>query len=163
MHVHSPFVTGWMGVRYARRFGIPLIYTYHTQLEAYAHYVPFEPNATRYAASRLTRTFANLRRRSDRADPRHGAPLARARRHVRGSKRSQRHRRRALRRRAPPQRAARARWRRATDDRMLLCVGRLAREKNVELHCCVQGRGSPRRLARWRSPETGPPRRISTL
>jgi glycosyltransferase involved in cell wall biosynthesis len=60
IHVHSPFVTGWMGVRYARRFGIPLIYTYHTQLEEYAHYVPFEPNATRYAASQLTRTFANL-------------------------------------------------------------------------------------------------------
>jgi 1,2-diacylglycerol 3-alpha-glucosyltransferase len=60
IHVHSPFVTGWMGVRYARRFGIPLIYTYHTQLEAYAHYVPFEPNATRFAASRLTRSFANL-------------------------------------------------------------------------------------------------------
>jgi glycosyltransferase involved in cell wall biosynthesis len=60
IHVHSPFVTGWMGVRYARRFGIPLIYTYHTQLEAYAHYVPFEPHATRYAASQLTRTFANL-------------------------------------------------------------------------------------------------------
>jgi len=60
IHVHSPFVTGWMGVRYARRYGIPLIYTYHTQLEAYAHYVPFEPNATRFAASRLTRTFANL-------------------------------------------------------------------------------------------------------
>ena len=60
IHVHSPFVTGWMGAHYARRFGIPLIYTYHTQLEAYAHYVPFEPHATRYAASRLTRTFANM-------------------------------------------------------------------------------------------------------
>jgi glycosyltransferase involved in cell wall biosynthesis len=60
VHVHSPFVTGWMGLRYARRYGMPLVYTYHTQLEAYAHYVPFEPNATRLAASRLTRTFANL-------------------------------------------------------------------------------------------------------
>lgn len=59
IHVHSPFVTGWMGVRYARRYGIPLVYTYHTQLEAYAHYVPFEPNATRFAATQLTRTFAN--------------------------------------------------------------------------------------------------------
>jgi glycosyltransferase involved in cell wall biosynthesis len=59
VHVHSPFVTGWMGLRYARRYGMPLVYTYHTQLEAYAHYVPFEPNATRYAASQLTRTFAN--------------------------------------------------------------------------------------------------------
>jgi 1,2-diacylglycerol 3-alpha-glucosyltransferase len=60
VHAHSPFITGWMGLRYARRYGMPLVYTYHTQLEAYAHYVPFEPNATRYAASQLTRTFANL-------------------------------------------------------------------------------------------------------
>jgi 1,2-diacylglycerol 3-alpha-glucosyltransferase len=60
VHVHSPFITGWMGMRYARRYGLPLIYTYHTQLEAYAHYVPFEANATRFAASQLTRRFANL-------------------------------------------------------------------------------------------------------
>jgi 1,2-diacylglycerol 3-alpha-glucosyltransferase len=59
VHVHSPFVTGWMGTRYARRYGMPLVYTYHTQLEAYAHYVPFEPNATRFAAAALTRVFAN--------------------------------------------------------------------------------------------------------
>lgn len=60
LHAHSPFVTGWMAVRYARRLRIPLVYTYHTQLEEYAHYVPFEPHATRRAASTLTRGFANL-------------------------------------------------------------------------------------------------------
>ena len=60
LHAHSPFVTGWMSVRYARRLHIPLVYTYHTRLEEYAHYVPFEPNATRRAASTLTRNFANL-------------------------------------------------------------------------------------------------------
>ncbi len=60
VHVHSPFVTGWLGVRYARRYGMPVVYTYHTHLEAYAHYVPFEANATRFAASQLTRTFGNL-------------------------------------------------------------------------------------------------------
>jgi 1,2-diacylglycerol 3-alpha-glucosyltransferase len=60
VHLHSPFITGWTGLRYARRYGMPAIYTYHTQLEAYAHYVPFEPNATRFAASQLTRRFANL-------------------------------------------------------------------------------------------------------
>src|SRR5579863_8117382 len=60
VHVHSPFVTGWMGLRYSRRYGMPLVYTYHTQLEEYAHYVPFEPNATRFAAKQLTRTFANM-------------------------------------------------------------------------------------------------------
>jgi 1,2-diacylglycerol 3-alpha-glucosyltransferase len=59
VHAHSPFVTGWMGAHYARRYGMPLVYTYHTQLEAYAHYVPFEANATRSAAAALTRAFAN--------------------------------------------------------------------------------------------------------
>lgn len=60
IHAHSPFVTGWMGLRYARRFGVPFVYTYHTRLEEYAHYVPFEPNVTRLAATTLTRNFANL-------------------------------------------------------------------------------------------------------
>jgi 1,2-diacylglycerol 3-alpha-glucosyltransferase len=60
LHAHSPFVTGWMAVRYARRLRVPLVYTYHTQLEEYAHYVPFDPHATRRAASTLTRSFSNL-------------------------------------------------------------------------------------------------------
>ncbi len=60
IHLHSPFVTGWLGLRYARRFGMPVVYTYHTHLEMYAHYVPFDPKATRFAASQLTRTFANM-------------------------------------------------------------------------------------------------------
>lgn len=59
LHAHSPFVTGWMSVRYARRLRIPLVYTYHTRLEEYAHYLPFDLKATRFAASTLTRTFAN--------------------------------------------------------------------------------------------------------
>lgn len=59
VHAHSPFVTGWLAMRYARRFSIPFVYTYHTRLEEYAHYVPFEPHATRRAAETLTRNFAN--------------------------------------------------------------------------------------------------------
>jgi glycosyltransferase involved in cell wall biosynthesis len=59
IHTHSPFVTGWMGVRFARRLGIPLVFTYHTQLEEYAHYVPFERTTTRRAATTLTRAYAN--------------------------------------------------------------------------------------------------------
>jgi glycosyltransferase involved in cell wall biosynthesis len=59
VHTHSPFVTGWLGARTARRARVPLVFTYHTQLEEYAHYVPFENNATRSAASQLTRGYAN--------------------------------------------------------------------------------------------------------
>lgn len=60
IHAHSLFLTGWAGLHYARRFGMPIVYTYHTQLEAYAHYVPFDTNATRFAAVQLTRTYCNL-------------------------------------------------------------------------------------------------------
>lgn len=59
VHAHSPFVTGWMAARYARRLRVPLVYTYHTRLEEYSHYVPFEPHATKRAAEALTRTYAN--------------------------------------------------------------------------------------------------------
>jgi 1,2-diacylglycerol 3-alpha-glucosyltransferase len=59
VHAHSPFVTGWLGLRTARRYAVPLVFTYHTRLEDYAHYVPFEAGATRRAAAHLTRTYAN--------------------------------------------------------------------------------------------------------
>ncbi|MBD5634053.1 MAG: glycosyltransferase, partial [Candidatus Eremiobacteraeota bacterium] len=59
VHAHSPFITGWLALREARRTRVPLVFTYHTQLEAYAHYVPFEPRATREAATRLTRAYTN--------------------------------------------------------------------------------------------------------
>jgi 1,2-diacylglycerol 3-alpha-glucosyltransferase len=60
IHAHSPFITGWMGLRYARRYNIPFVYTYHTKLEEYAHYVPFDETTTRMAAETLTRTFADM-------------------------------------------------------------------------------------------------------
>ncbi|MEO6834477.1 MAG: glycosyltransferase [Candidatus Tumulicola sp.] len=132
VHVHSPFVTGWMGMRYARRYGIPLLYTYHTQLEAYAHYVPFEPNATRYAASQLTRTFANL---TDAVVVPTQAMATRLRdlgvtvrlevvpsgidvRRFGSGRRDE---------------ALRARVGANRGDRLVLCVSRLAKEKNIEL------------------------------
>ena len=59
VHTHSPFVTGWMGVHYARRYGVPLVFTYHTQLEHYIHYVPFDAAQTRRFVAHLTKTYAN--------------------------------------------------------------------------------------------------------
>ncbi len=132
VHVHSPFITGWMGLRYARRYGMPLVYTYHTQLEEYAHYVPFEPNATRFAATQLTRTFANL---ADAVIVPTGAMAERLRdvgvtvrievvpsgidvKHFGAGRRDE-----AVRRNAGA----------TPGDRLVLYVGRLAKEKNVEL------------------------------
>jgi len=59
VHTHSPFVTGWMGANYARRRGLPLVFTYHTRIEAYAHYFPFERRTIEAAAVQLTRSYAN--------------------------------------------------------------------------------------------------------
>jgi 1,2-diacylglycerol 3-alpha-glucosyltransferase len=59
VHAHSPFVTGWMAVSYARRHRIPLVFTYHTRLDAYAHYAPFDRGTTERAMTTLTRRYAN--------------------------------------------------------------------------------------------------------
>lgn len=132
VHVHSPFVTGWMGLRYARRYGMPIVYTYHTQLEAYAHYVPFEPNATRFAASQLTRAFANQADAVVVPTPAMAARLRDLGVNVRievvpsgidVERFASGHRDETL----------RARLGIAGDERMVLYVGRLAKEKNVEL------------------------------
>ena len=132
VHVHSPFVTGWMGLRYARRYGMPIVYTYHTQLEAYAHYVPFEPNATRFAATQLTRAFANQADAVVVPTPAMAARLRDLGVSVRieivpsgiDLARFAAGRRDA---------ALRARLGVKSGDRMVLYVGRLAKEKNVEL------------------------------
>ncbi len=132
VHVHSPFVTGWMGMRYARRYGMPLVYTYHTQLEAYAHYIPFEPHATRFAASQLTRAFANLADAVVVPTPAMAMRLrelgVRVRIEVVPSGIDVAHFGSGSR-----DEALRARLGAGAGDRLLLCVSRLGREKNVEL------------------------------
>jgi glycosyltransferase involved in cell wall biosynthesis len=40
IHVHHPFWLGSLGLWIGRKAGIPVVYTYHTRLEHYAHYVP---------------------------------------------------------------------------------------------------------------------------
>ncbi len=132
VHTHSPFVTGWMGVRLARRQGVPLVFTYHTQLEEYAHYVPFDPRAARSAASQLTRSYANA---ADAVVVPTAAMQTRLRelgvrsrieivpsgidvRFFAGGTRSE---------------ALRARLGVPAGGKMLLSVGRLGREKNLEL------------------------------
>lgn len=46
VHVHTPFFAHYMGVRYARRRGLPVLETYHTLFEEYFyHYLPVLPHA----------------------------------------------------------------------------------------------------------------------
>ncbi len=46
IHVHTPFVAHYAGVKLSRFLGIPLVVTYHTLFEEYLyHYIPFLPKA----------------------------------------------------------------------------------------------------------------------
>jgi 1,2-diacylglycerol 3-alpha-glucosyltransferase len=58
VHVHTPFVAHYAGVRFARRRGIPVVATYHTFFEEYLHhYVPLLPRSIgRVLARRFTRS-----------------------------------------------------------------------------------------------------------
>lgn len=55
VHTHSPFALGRAGRRWARRCGIPLVTTYHTLYEKYAHYTHFLPQGP---VSRLLREIS---------------------------------------------------------------------------------------------------------
>lgn len=44
VHVHHPFLLGPIVVECAKRLHIPIVFTYHTQYEEYAHYVPLFPS-----------------------------------------------------------------------------------------------------------------------
>jgi 1,2-diacylglycerol 3-alpha-glucosyltransferase len=58
VHIHTPFVAHYAGVRCARRAGIPALATYHTFFEEYLHhYLPLLPRALgRYLARGFTRS-----------------------------------------------------------------------------------------------------------
>lgn len=60
IHVHSPFLLGRVGARYARKLGVPLVFTYHTLYDKYVHYVPFAKTFTRELAQKISRDFCNL-------------------------------------------------------------------------------------------------------
>ncbi|MEW6173486.1 MAG: glycosyltransferase family 4 protein [Bacillota bacterium] len=59
VHVHSPFLLGGLGARWARRLDLPLVFTYHTLYEEYVHYFPFLKTQTRQLTLRYTTAFCN--------------------------------------------------------------------------------------------------------
>ncbi len=45
IHTHTPFILGRLGLHASRRIGVPLVTTNHTQYIQYAHYFPLAPRA----------------------------------------------------------------------------------------------------------------------
>jgi 1,2-diacylglycerol 3-alpha-glucosyltransferase len=61
IHVQTPFVAHYLGTNLSRLLGIPCVETYHTFFEAYLfHYIPLIPRALlRFAAKRFSRHQGN--------------------------------------------------------------------------------------------------------
>ncbi len=58
VHVHSPFLMGWLGLRCARRHRLPLVFTYHTFYHHYVHYFPFARSWAARAVTAWSARFA---------------------------------------------------------------------------------------------------------
>lgn len=59
IHVHSPFTMGRVGLHYARKYGIPIVFTYHTLYDQYVHYVPVAQDLARDITIRYSTNFCN--------------------------------------------------------------------------------------------------------
>jgi 1,2-diacylglycerol 3-alpha-glucosyltransferase len=53
IHTHTPFATGLVGLRWAESHELPIVSTYHTLYDRYAHYLRFFP--LRYARFRVAK------------------------------------------------------------------------------------------------------------
>lgn len=59
IHVQSPFTMGRVGLRYANKYRLPLVFTYHTLYDQYAHYVPVAQDLARDMAVKYSMKFCN--------------------------------------------------------------------------------------------------------
>lgn len=59
LHAQHPFLLGNFALRAARRLNLPLVFTHHTLYEEYAHYIPLASGWVRKFAIRRSTSFAN--------------------------------------------------------------------------------------------------------
>ncbi|HHY76471.1 MAG TPA: glycosyltransferase family 4 protein [Firmicutes bacterium] len=59
VHIHSPFNLSKAGYRAARRLNIPVVMTYHTMYNLYAHYVPLAGGRVSQTVERMAIGMAN--------------------------------------------------------------------------------------------------------
>ncbi len=59
IHVHTPFIMGRVGMHYARKLHIPMLFTYHTRYDQYVHYVPVAQDLARDITIKYSSAFCN--------------------------------------------------------------------------------------------------------
>lgn len=57
IHVHSPFTMGRVGLHYARSFELPIVFTYHTLYDQYIHYLPVAQELAREMTIKFSNSF----------------------------------------------------------------------------------------------------------
>ena len=57
IHVHHPFVLGPLALKFGRKEGISVTYTFHTQYELYSHYIPLPKGVVAWSAKRQVCNF----------------------------------------------------------------------------------------------------------
>ncbi len=130
VHSHTPFTMGLLAIRVSRKHAVPHLHTYHTLFTEYLHYLPRWLRPSPEAVKRLSRAFCNrcdavtVPSRPMREEllsygvevPVHVLPFGMD---VEVFRR-------------PPERNVREELGLPTTERVLLCAGRLSKEKNVE-------------------------------
>lgn len=59
VHTHTPFTIGFVGLRWAESHSLPVVSTYHTLYEKYMHYVPLPKRYVRYKLAKHTHYYYN--------------------------------------------------------------------------------------------------------
>jgi glycosyltransferase involved in cell wall biosynthesis len=130
VHTHTPFVTGLVGLRWAESHELPIVSTYHTLYDRYAHYLALAPK--RYVRFRIAKHTNFYYNRVDHVVTPSEAALKWLRRHsiaspitviptgIRG---------RGFHNRSEVRQELGI----TPEQRVMLYVGRLAREKNLPL------------------------------
>ncbi len=57
IHTHTPFAVGMVGLRWGESHEIPLVSTYHTLYDRYAHYIPLPRRYTRFRLAKHTNFY----------------------------------------------------------------------------------------------------------
>ncbi|MCX7801346.1 MAG: glycosyltransferase [Fimbriimonadales bacterium] len=130
IHTHTPFTLGMVGLRWAQSHELPIVSTYHTLYDRYSHYVPLLPRRyVRFKIAKHTNFYYN---RVDRVIVPSEAAAKWLRRHAVSTPCTVIPT--AVR---PPakldRQQVRAALRLADGTRLLLYVGRIAKEKNLDM------------------------------
>jgi 1,2-diacylglycerol 3-alpha-glucosyltransferase len=155
IHSHHPFLLGKVGATWAKRLNLPLIFTFHTQYEQYAHYIPLPRSLVRSISRALVTGYT--RQCSYIITP--GTSIVQLLDSY-GIRENVYHMPNAIdleRFSSPPREEIRTRYGIQDDEMLLIYVGRMAVEKNLgfmlQAFAMIRGKAPARLMIMGEGPE----------